>query len=99
VDQEVSRTLDDIERRLKQLEVDLAATAPSRLTEPTGNGVVPGDELARARGRVEQIAHELLRDCDELLHFRSRLEQAKGDLIEDYQRLLEARDPARPFTG
>ena len=34
MDKQVSRTLDDIERRLKQLEVELAASAPSRLTEP-----------------------------------------------------------------
>jgi hypothetical protein len=54
VDKQVSRTLDDIERRLKQLEVELAAAAPPRPTEPAGEADRAAPTNAPPVGRSDQ---------------------------------------------
>lgn len=94
-DADVASTLNELERKLRELEDELKAPTPS---PPTRNGSAPrpaaGPALTPEPSRpAEASAQEQL---DELLRFRNDLERSAQELMSEYERVLASLRTAGP---
>jgi hypothetical protein len=83
---DVQHTLNELERRLRELQAELAApdVAP-RVEEPPPEPVPPVEPPPPPPAPRGPLQDQL----DELLRFRDQLATAANQLVEDYTRLLE----------
>jgi hypothetical protein len=94
VNQEVSRTLTELERRLGELEVELSLADPSRLSDPAADGPLGAPPDGRATGRPAGPSSAPPGDpgsVDELAHGRADVERIAHELLRDYDELLRMR--------
>jgi hypothetical protein len=78
--EDVQSTLNELERKLRELQSELAA--PDAVGTPTAEPPPPPPPPPPAAGAIEAQLEELLR-------FRDQLTEAATKLVEDYSRLLE----------
>jgi hypothetical protein len=83
---DVQHTLNELERRLRELQAELAAPAAApqaeKAPEPVEPPPPPAPPPPAPRGPLQD-------QLDELLRFRDQLAAAASQLVEDYTRLLE----------
>ncbi len=93
--EDVSATLRELERKLQELEEQLAGSEPADApaapvaSTPTASLDAPPDAdadrlVAEARARLGGLDREV----DELLRFRERLQRTTRELEDEYERLL-----------
>jgi hypothetical protein len=78
--EDVQSTLNELERKLRELQSELAA--PEAVQTPTAEPPPPPPPPPPAAGAIEAQLEELLR-------FRDQLAEAATALVEDYSRVLE----------
>jgi hypothetical protein len=86
---DVQDTLNELERKLRELQAELSVPAP----EPPAGGVPPMPPYrapeASPPAHEAPVASGLQDQLDELLRFRDELAEAATKLVEDYSRILE----------
>ncbi|HEY5343432.1 MAG TPA: PLP-dependent aminotransferase family protein [Solirubrobacteraceae bacterium] len=104
MDQEVSKTLGELERKLQELErtltsIDRDAPSPAAVAQPQAAGPPPrapgptrliDEAVEPIAARIEQVAPTEARtpSAAQLLRFRDRLEQTASELTREYDELL-----------
>jgi hypothetical protein len=85
---DVQDTLNELERKLRELQAELTAPAPSEPAAPAAGP--PPMPPYRAPARQAPPPPSGLQDqLDELLRFRDQLSDAATRLVEDYSRIIE----------
>jgi hypothetical protein len=85
---DVQDTLNDLERKLRELQAELTAPAPSEPAPPAA-GPPPMPPYRAPVPQAPPPPSGLQDQLDELLRFRDQLSEAATRLVEDYSRIIE----------
>jgi len=86
---DVQDTLNELERKLRELQAELTVPAPSEPAAPVAGPPPMPPYRAPVPQAPEPPPSGLQDQLDELLRFRDQLSEAASKLVEDYSRIIE----------